>query len=314
MSGFITPSWMSLASSDNFDKFVNNNVSLKIGQIIDINYPTESNGFKTITYNVIVSEKTDTYNQFVLYNCQLLDKFGGFADYATYTFRKNEQDIQGLTKGSVQSKDLLGSYVLIGLINGSASTPIILGGLPFIDLTKDSKRTVPKEEDGHNLKFSFNGINVEINKDGELLVQKLGPTNADGTLNTDISDTDQSNSFIQIDKEGAIKLSTTNKEKIEDADNLVTINKDGSIDIKINNGQTLLLKDKDGDAQMTLGDGAKSVAIAEELKALYGKLKDYIEGAKVPTGMGPSGTISSGSGPAPSWDDNIISKRMKLPK
>lgn len=213
MSGFIVPSWMSLSSNDNFDKFVNNNVSLKIGQIIDVNYPSEENGFKTVTYNVIINEKSDSYNQFVLYNCQLMDKFGGLADFATYTLRNNSKDITGITQGKVESKDLLGSYVLVGLINGSASTPLILGGLPFVNIPDGSERKVPSEEDGHNLKFVFNGINVEINKDGELIATKNGPTKADGTLDTeqDGGTEEQKGSCVKIDKDGTITLSANDK-------------------------------------------------------------------------------------------------------
>ncbi len=316
MSGFVVPSWMTLSSSDNFDQFVNNNVSLKIGQVVEINYPSDENNFKTITYNVLINEKNDSYNQFVLYNCQLVDKFGGLADYTNYTLRKNDKDISGVTEGEVESKDLLGSYVLVGLINGSAATPIILGGLPFIDLPDDSKRKLPTKEDGHCLTFEFNGVNLNINKDGELLVQKYGPTKSDGTLDTDLSNKDQANSFIQINKDGDIKLSTTNKEKIDEADNIVTIKKDGSIEIKIKDGKNLLLKDKDGDAQMTLGDGAKTVAIAEELKNMYDQLKQKLDAAdnhQHPSGMGPTGTPTITVG-APSWNDAINSKSMKLPK
>jgi len=313
-NGFVIPSWMSLSSNDNFDNFVNNNFSLKIGQVIDIVYPDNNNGFKTITYNILITEKTDGFNQFVLYNCQLLDSFGGLADYLTYTLRKNEKDVFGITKGEVKSSELLGTYVLVAMINGSASTPIILGGVPFIDIPKDSDRKVPKEDYGHYLQFTFNGIDVNIDKNGELLLQRFGPTKSDGSLDTDKGKEEQAYSFIQINNDGEIKLSTTSKEKVNDADNLITIKKDGSIEIKIKDGKTLELKDKDGDAKMTLGDGAKSVAVAEPLQQLYNQLKNYIETAKVPTGVGPSGTILAGSGPAPSWDDAIISKSSKLPK
>lgn len=212
-NGFVIPSWMSLSSNDNFDNFVNNNFSLKIGQVIDVVYPDEKNGFKTITYNILITEKTDGFNQFILYNCQLLDSFGGLADYLTYTLRKNEKDVFGITKGEVKSSELLGTYVLVALINGSASTPIILGGVPFIDIPKDSDRKVPKKEDGHNLKFAFNGVNIEINKDGEFTATKNGPTKADGKLDSDQDGgkEDQKGSFVKIDKDGNITLSANDK-------------------------------------------------------------------------------------------------------
>lgn len=235
MSGFVVPSWMSLDSNDDFDQFVNNNFSLKIGQVVKINYPDDKNGFKTITYDVMVNDKSDAYNQVLLFNCQVIDKFGGLADFATYTLRANDKDINGLTSNQVKSSELLGSYVIVGLIDGSAASPIILGGVPYIDLPKDSDRKVPKKDDGHNLKFVFNGINVEINKDGELNLVKNGPTNPDGTLNTDISDDKQKGSFVKIDKDGNITMSANEKNIfiINKKDKKITI--DGE-DVIINGG------------------------------------------------------------------------------
>jgi len=257
MSGFITPSWMSIGSRDNFDNFVNNNLTLKIGQIVEINYPTEENGFKTITYNVIVSEKTDTYNQFVLYNCQLMDKFGGLADFLTYTLRKNDKDISGITQGQVQQNELLGSYVIIGLINGSSSTPIILGGVPYIDIPDGSDRKVPKEDDGHNLKFNFNGINIEINKDGEFTATKNGPTKADGTLDSDQEGgkDEQKGSFVKIDINGNITLSANDKNifVINKKDKEITI--DGE-KVNINQGDNPAAR-KEDEIKSTQADDAK---------------------------------------------------------
>ncbi len=324
-NGFVPPSWMSLSSNDNFDKFVNNNVSLKIGQIIDINYPSEQNGFKTITYNVLVNEKTDSYNQYYLYNCQLSDKFGGLADYFTYTLRKNEKDIQGITKGTVEFTDLLGSYVLISLINGSAGTPIILGGLPFVNIPKESNRKVPTEEDGHHLKFLFNGVKIDINKHGELFIQRQGPTADNGGFaGKDASERnvieEKANSFIKINQDGEIILSTTSKkdaESIIDNEKLehsVVIDKDGKINIRINDGQTLEIKNNAEKTLMTIGSGEQSAAVAEQLKQLHAQMKQYIENATVATGFGPSGPIIGTAGPGPEWDSNIESKCLKIPK
>lgn len=213
MSGFIAPSWMSLSSDDNFDKFVNNNLSLKIGQVTEVVYPTKENGFKTTTYNILISEKGDSYNQFVLYNCQLADKFGGLADYVTYTLRPNDKDISGITKGQVKDSDLLGSYVVVGLLNGSSVSPIILCGVPFVGIPKESERKIPSAEDGHYLKFVFNGVEVEINKDGEIALTKNGPTKSDGSLDTDKDSgkEEQKGSFVKIDVNGNITLSANDK-------------------------------------------------------------------------------------------------------
>lgn len=103
----------------------------------------------------------------------------------------------------------------------------------------------------------------------------------------------------------SIKLSYLKKHSIE--------LKDGEIEIKLSDGAGLKITGKDGDAETVLGDGGVKAAIADHLKDFYGNLKSYIEGAMVPTGMGPSGTIQVGSGPAPSWDSSIESTKLKFP-
>lgn len=303
-------------------------LSLKIGQVIRINYPDpgKAQTTQTTTYDIIVNQnagdgaKTDIY-----YGAQMSNIFGGLADYVDYTARTNSDKGQFILSGQAITEanydKILGSHVIIACIDGSSTDSVIVGALPHYLNTIVNEKTYKKpiKADGHFLNFMFNGVNININKNGELLIKKGGPTNAKGALDEDNKEggkKEQANSFIQIDKAGKILLSTTNKEKIEEADNLITINKDGSINIKIKDGKTLEIKDKDGDAKLTLGDGAKSVAIAEALEQLWNKLKqqcDIFDNHLHSTGMGPSGpptpTLS-----APGWDSNIISKTMKLPK
>lgn len=93
----------------------------------------------------------------------------------------------------------------------------------------------------------------------------------------------------------------------------INIKASGEAEVLIDTGAALKVVGKDGDAVTTLGDGAVKATIADHLETLYGQLKTYIENAKVPTSMGPSGTILAGSGPAPSWDPNINSNKLKFP-
>ncbi len=92
------------------------------------------------------------------------------------------------------------------------------------------------------------------------------------------------------------------------------IDKDGNINIRINDGQTLEIKNNKNDTLMTLGAGKQSAAVAEELKGLYEHLAAYIQNAMVNTGMGPSSTIAAASGDAPAWRPAIESACLKLPK
>lgn len=89
--------------------------------------------------------------------------------------------------------------------------------------------------------------------------------------------------------------------------------KENEMDIRLDDGATWKVDGKDANATGVLGDGAVKVAIADHLESLYGTLKAFIEGAIVPTAMGPSGTIQAGSGSAPDWDDNINSSKLSVP-
>jgi phage gp45-like len=333
----VFPSYFKIDKPADALDFLSNNITLKVGQVVKANFPDASkNKNSFITYDVFYSEQQgkEIYNN-IAYDCTPVQVFGSAADYVEFSYRANvsedgnQDDV--LTEGAVidlssndDAKKLMGAAVLIAFLGGDTSNGIILGAVPNFFLDKNKQYTFQSKDIGKFFNFAFNGIKVNINNDGELLLVVNGPTLDEGKLDTDASDKKKVGSFIKINKEGEIIISTTTKTEEEDgfikppdvdkADNKITIKKDGSIEIKIDDKSSFTLKKTDKDAELTLGDGAKSVAVAEELKDLYGKLKDYIEGAKVPTGMGPSGTIQAGSGPAPSWNDNIVSNKMKLPK
>lgn len=340
----IIPSYL-VPTQRNFSDFVNRNYTLKTGQVIKINYP-DPNDDKTddyITYDILVMEQHGATKINAIYkDCLPAQPFGGAADFIEFTYRSNlsgeretnkENSDDLLSQGALlkledadTQKKLLGAWVLIMCIGGNGnSNAIILGAVQNYFTPKVNKTYNHQgKEDGHYLNFNFNGVHININNEGELVIAKNGATNNDGSLNTKLTKKEQAGSFIKVDKDGQIIISTTTKFESDDdfikppevdkADNKITIKKNGEIEIKINDGKNLLLKDKDGNAQLTLGSGDNSVAVAEKLRDLYGKLKNYVENAVVNTAMGPSTSIVGSNGPAPSWDSAIESSTMKLPK
>ncbi len=209
-------------------------------------------------------------------SCVLGSLFATPGDYTKWALRAEKRDRE---KNKVEEA---GSQVLVVCPNGLARAPIIVGAVPNPESPVDDK------EDGYFFKFRFNGVDLGINKDGEFVIKRSGPTKFDGKPNDD------------GDKDKA----TT-----------ITLTKEGSITIVMgDDGKQVKLENKDADCVFTVGSGEKSAAVAEELKTLYGKLKDYVENAQVATGMGPSGTIIAMKGPGPQWDSNIESKSIKLPK
>ncbi len=374
MKGFNIPSWMQSEGSnnENFNNFVNKNFALKSGQILNIKYPeetqqvTNTNGFTPILYDVIVNEVTDSGRiQTIYYNCQIMDGFGGIADYCEYTLRPNTQ-LQPSDNGnpSTSGSDLIstvvddrkdmdftklqGAQVLLLCLDGTPQHAYIIGGVKNYQSTLNDSGNdspdaqgakflnpyaAPTKNDGYYLKWSFNGMYFFVNKDGEMLIQRYGPTNSDGSsVQTDDNGKGVS---LQFDKNGNINIGNKIKDgtaantvvlnidgsivvntDVSGDNNLLTINKDCSLTIAVKGGKTITIENKDDDAKMTLGSGSKSAAVAEELQQLYNQLKqklDVFDNHTHSTGVGPSGpptpTIT-----APSWADAIVSKSLKIPK
>lgn len=83
-----------------------------------------------------------------------------------------------------------------------------------------------------------------------------------------------------------------------------------AVEVTVAGGATIRLEDKDGNAKMTVGDGAVSVAIANHLQTLYTNLKTIFDAHIHPTGVGPSGPTAT---PAPPWATNISSTKVTIP-
>ncbi|KKN12123.1 hypothetical protein LCGC14_1019670 [marine sediment metagenome] len=114
---------------------------------------------------------------------------------------------------------------------------------------------------------------------------------------------------FDMQSDGSVVINVLDNHKL-------TLGADGKLTAELGSGTSLVVEENGASAKLTLGDGTKSVAVAEPLKTLYDALKtqlDLFDAHIHPTGMGPSGpptpTIS-----APAFDDDIISSQMKLPE
>jgi hypothetical protein len=99
----------------------------------------------------------------------------------------------------------------------------------------------------------------------------------------------------------------------------VTIKDGGKLEVTYDGGSMLLIEGKDSSAKLTLGDGAKHVAIAEALAVLWGSLKTALDtfGA-MSTGHTHSTPAGESLGPTvgmttPSWDNGIKSTKVSIP-
>jgi hypothetical protein len=170
------------------------NLALRVGKIINIYYPDNDRNIskKYIEYDVRCAQSNrGTGANFIIYrNCRLQNTFGSSNNFLTYTFKPNQAENNRLKKGS---------NVLFMCLDGIVSSGcIILGAYDNPEQTKKYS-----EEDGQFYDFNFNGINLNINKDGEFTIAFNSPTDDEGNLvNKEAQGTQ-----IKIDKDGKVKIS-----------------------------------------------------------------------------------------------------------
>ncbi len=208
-TGGVLPSNLEVDEGEGYDEsrdannYAKKNFSLKVGQIEE-SYCTDQEGNvrgSRIEYDVLVNESNGdgSTSQMTYRRVLSQDLFGGIADFFQFTHRKNEKD---------QGRDAPfrnGSLVLILCLNGSNEDAIIVGGLKHPNNSNECT-----EEEGHNLKFEFNGINFEIDKEGAMTLLFRGPTDADGKV------LEGSKEFggtkIKIEKDGSYEVNTGEEE------------------------------------------------------------------------------------------------------
>ena len=251
------------------------NVLLRVGEIQAIYYPEDeqNNSRRFVEYDVWVQHRANKTAVTKMYSHVIaIDHYGGVADFSFATYRAKKTSTNKGSSNEVAPGQ--GAKVILLCISGESNNAVILGGIRDFSSTKD------KKADGHNLHSVFNGIDLSINKDGELVLIYNGATGLDG----------------KPDK-------TTDKEA---AGTKVTITKDGNFLLTDGKSENKILVDRvTGKVQITakeeidligkkvrLGDGETDdpVVGGNELKSILEDLLKAIQALTVPTAEGPSGT------------------------
>lgn len=210
-SGSILPSGLLEMDDDKMVAFNStfNNFSLKVG-IVKESYDTDSaNNItkETVEYDVLVFEQREQSAQTpVTYkNCTHLDMFGGLADFMEFRVRKQDKVEKREKDGDKIARYQDGSVVLLLCLNGNNENAIIVGGM------KHPKRKSKLTKDaGHAMIAEFNGMGIEVDKDGALTVSFKGATDNAGKA----KDSKVGGSFIKIKKDGSVEVSDGKKERI----------------------------------------------------------------------------------------------------
>ena len=228
------------------------NFKLQVGQVIR-EVPIDDPGSLSKKYNecdVIVNEDSAIT---IYKNVRSSDTFGGLYDFnemghvgSATADKANQKD----------SKELLGSQVLVLCMYGQKERAVIVGALQHSGIRSGSKTTkapeatgdgdstsrdealvklpteLPgaKKEDGRRILGEFKGLRWSINKDGEFTVMYQGPKDDKGS-NTFLD----TPSLIKFNKEGDIFLldSLDQEIKIDHADKKILISSGNGDKIEI---------------------------------------------------------------------------------
>ncbi len=213
------------------------NVRLRVGEVQAVFGPKHPLNVskKRNEYQVHVTHRANRTIVTKLYeHCFLSDAFGSFADFIRFTLRADPSARRNPVKPGV------GAKVLILCINGESQNPVILSGIP--DAAREGDPDPTDEEDGHHLQAVFNGVEFDINKDGELLITYGGATNADATLAEGV-DKDAVGTFITLKKDGSVLVSDAKGDNsvLVDRPNSKIVATTGEFDVvadKIRHGST----------------------------------------------------------------------------
>lgn len=202
--GSVIPSIFDLAKTDIVKQNLNNGqFALKMGNIEEIIYPDDKRNIRKnkIEYTVQVKERQGGRGFVVTRyrNVITSDMFGGLADSIEFTHRPSTSQDQ---KDPVFRN---GSSVLLLCLHGDTSMGFIVGGMRH-----NAQKKIATKDKGHFFEFEFNGINFNINKDGEMAITYKGKTDIDGSQLSALT----SPTVININKDGDFSISDNEKQKI----------------------------------------------------------------------------------------------------
>lgn len=275
-----------------FDKIFNN-TSLKVGIIVKIyEIDDEKNNNKKIPeYDVLVvqNNKQESIEPIFYKNCINAENFGGKADFFEYKMRAvDKKETNSKAVLDIDFSKQYGNMVLLLCLDGSTDRGIIIKSVNH----RGRKSTLTKDA-GLHLEGEYNGLNWQVNKDGELTVTFKSKTDNEGKP----QDETAGGSFLKIDKKGSVNLDSGLKEKEETN---IVIDKEKK-DVKIKAGQSFIMstqKDIEISAEGKISGKAKaSVEFLSEGTAKYtAKSSIDIEGTSVANIKGGNVIVSGQNG------------------
>lgn len=284
--GSVIPSFMSGESPFNTNTLLQGNFALRSGIVTgryDAGQQGNVNG-RVPEYTVTTVERmpNGSINLLTHYGCIVASMFGLPQNYMISTLTPDATPLDEAEEGSV---------VLILSLNGTTShgNNIIIGTLPH------PQGSVFDAERGDFTEFQFNGINLQIDKDGQLIVEQKTPLDFKGEPTEEGAEI--AGTKITVDKVGGIKLEDNEGQSIEMSranKTIVASNGTDSITISKETNSINIKTDKEInlEASSTVNVKAEEINLGENasIEAVLGQqLSTYLSTLTVPTPMGPSG-------------------------
>jgi hypothetical protein len=187
------------------------NSSLRMGVVIEtIEIDDKEKSINGIApeYDVLVvdQEEDGPLSTTVYRNCLSAQFFGGVADFFEAKLRSPDKAKEIEKKVDFTNEDITGSVVLLLCLDSNAEKAIIIGSLG----NPNRKTTLTKENEQH-LEGEYNGVNWQINKDGEFTVTFKSKTNNKGEYDDETS----GGTYLKMDKKGNFEINDDESELIQ---------------------------------------------------------------------------------------------------
>lgn len=236
----------------------------------DANHPTEQ-PVQVYCDVMVYSGMRDTRWMYMPRCVVIQDRGGALHSGRVWKPRAASVDISGSTEFNIEQATnpayMDGDHVVIGFFDNDFAQPIIIGGIahPSRDIGNTERdvgnRLNVRLADGDPDFWKHHGVFYGVSDAGDFVVDTTRGTN--GVLETDGKEAEPPG-------DGS-------------AGNVVMRLPVGStITVQIDGGASITIEEKDGNAKLTLGDGAESGVIFSALKTAY-------DAHTHPTGVGPSG-------------------------
>lgn len=211
---------------------------------------------------------------------------------------------------TVDPRDLDGDHVLVEFLENDPMQPIINGSLAH---PRSNYRLV--KSDGESRRSRFRGVETSIDSNGNVRIDTTGAN--DGTLNDDGTETaadDSTHGRITVlvgkhttfDVQGTDGTTQTYELALSD----------GQLEVRLQDGASMLLTGKDGSTNLIIGDGVMSAVLGERLQqyidALVLAQKTFNATHVHPDGWGSTAPTGS-DGTLPDYGTDINSTKVKLP-